>query len=173
MELERGWIGLGESKKQSRGLIGSLVTHSCPTLCDPVDCSMPGLPVHHQLLELAQTHVHYVADATQPFYPLSSPSPPAFSLSQHQGLFQWVSLEIYIYNLRACSHGGQQIAAWTSGLVCLCQPEGARDISQNEQCWPQRTSKKKHLRKAFQAGGIAYAKALNLEAGWSYLGTWR
>ena len=61
--------------------------------------------------------------------------------------------------------GGQQIAAGTSGLVCLCQPEGAGDISQNEQCRPQRTSKEKHLRKAFQAGGIAYAKALNLEAG--------
>ena len=51
-----------------------------------MDCSMPGLPVHHQLLELAQTHVHLVSDATQPSYPLLSPSPPAFNLSQHQGL---------------------------------------------------------------------------------------
>ena len=64
---------------------------SCPTLCNPKDCSMPGFPVHHQLLELAQTHVHRVSDAIQPFHPLSSPSPPAFNLSQHQGLFQWVS----------------------------------------------------------------------------------
>ena len=54
-------------------------------------CSMPGVPVHHQLPELAQTHVHQVADAIQPSHPLLSPSPPAFSLSQHQGLFQWVS----------------------------------------------------------------------------------
>ena len=57
----------------------------------PVDWSTPGLPVHHQLLELAQTHVHLVGDAIQPSYPLSSPSPPAFNPSQHQGLFQWVS----------------------------------------------------------------------------------
>ena len=67
------------------------VTQSCLSLCDPMDCSMPGFPNHHQLLELAQTHVHLVIDAIQPFHPLLSPSPPAFSLSQHQGLFQWVS----------------------------------------------------------------------------------
>ena len=59
-------------------------------LCDPVDCSTPGFPVHHQLLELAQTHVHRVSDAIQPSHPLFSPSPPAFNLSQHQGLFQSV-----------------------------------------------------------------------------------
>ena len=69
----------------------SLVTQSCPTLCDPMDCSTPGLPVHHQLPEFTQTHVHWVGDAIQPSHPLSSPSPPAFSLSQHQGLFWWVS----------------------------------------------------------------------------------
>ena len=63
----------------------------CPTLCDPMDCSMPGIPVHHQLPELAQTHVHQVGDAIQPYHLLSSPSPPAFNLSQHQSLFQWVS----------------------------------------------------------------------------------
>ena len=56
-----------------------------------MDCSMPGLPVHHQLLELTQTHVHGVGDAIQPSHPLSSPSPPAFNLFPHQGLFQWVS----------------------------------------------------------------------------------
>ena len=56
-----------------------------------MDCSMPGLPVHHKLPEFTQTHVHWVDDAIQPSYPQSSPSPPAFSLSQHQGLFQWVS----------------------------------------------------------------------------------
>ena len=59
---------------------------SCPTLL-PHDCSTPGFPVHHQLPELAQIHVHRVSDAIQPFHPLSSPSPPAFSLSQYQGLF--------------------------------------------------------------------------------------
>ena len=66
----------------------SSVTQLCPTLCDPMDCSTLGFPVHHELLELAQTHVHQVGDATQPSHPLSSPFPPAFNLSQHQGLFQ-------------------------------------------------------------------------------------
>ena len=69
----------------------STVTQSCPTLCNSMDCSTPGFPVHHQLPELAQTHVHQVSDAIQPSHPLSSPSPPAFNLSQHQALFKWVS----------------------------------------------------------------------------------
>ena len=67
------------------------VAQSCPTLCDPMNHSMPGLPVHHQLPEFTQTHVHRVSDAIQPPHPLSSPSPPAPNPSQHQSLFQWVS----------------------------------------------------------------------------------
>ena len=67
---------------------------SCPTLCDPMDCGMPGFPVHHQLVEFSQTHVHWLSDAIQPSHPLSSPSPAAFNLSQHRGLFQWVSSSI-------------------------------------------------------------------------------
>ena len=67
----------------------SVAAQLCPTLCNPMDCSWPGLPVHHQLPEL--THVHWVSDAIQSFDPLSSPSPPTFNLSQHQGLFQRVS----------------------------------------------------------------------------------
>ena len=66
----------------------SSVVQSCPTLCDPMDCSMPGFPVHHPLLEFIQTHVHWI----QQSHPLSSPSPPTFDLSQQQGLFKWVSL---------------------------------------------------------------------------------
>ena len=69
----------------------SSATQSCLILCDPMYCSTPGFPVHHQLLEFSQIHLHWVGDAIQPSYPLSSPSPPAFNLSQHQGLFQWVS----------------------------------------------------------------------------------
>ena len=65
----------------------SSVAQSCPSLCDPMDCSMPGFPVHHQLPDLAQAHVHQVSGAIQPFHPLSPPSPPAFNLSQHHGLF--------------------------------------------------------------------------------------
>ena len=66
----------------------SSVTQSCLTVCDPMDCSSSGFPVHHQLPERTQTHVHRIGDAIQPTHPLSSPSPPAFNLSQHQGLFQ-------------------------------------------------------------------------------------
>ena len=77
------------------GLLDSIqfssVTQLCLALCDPMNCSMPGLPVHHQLPEFTQTHVCWVGDAIQPSHPLSSPSSPALSLSQHQGFFQWVS----------------------------------------------------------------------------------
>ena len=66
------------------------VAQSCPTLCNPMNCSTPGLPVHHQLPEFTQTHGHQVSDAIQPSHPLSSPSPPAPNPSQHQSLFQWV-----------------------------------------------------------------------------------
>ena len=75
------------------------------TLCDPMDCSTPGLPVHHQLPEFTQTHVHQVGDAIQQSYPLSSPSPPALNISQHQGLFKWVKL---------FASGGQSIGASAS-----------------------------------------------------------
>ena len=69
----------------------SSVTQSCPTLRDSMNCSTPGLPVHHQLPEFTQIHVHRVSDAIQPSHPLSSPSPPIPSPSQHQSLFQWVN----------------------------------------------------------------------------------
>ena len=77
----------GGNNTDSRDQFNS-VAQSCLTLGNPMDCSMPGLLVHHQLPELAQTHVHRVSDAIQPSHPLSSPSHPAFNLSQHQGLFQ-------------------------------------------------------------------------------------
>ena len=69
----------------------SSVTQSCPTFCDPMNYRTPGLPVHHQLLEFTQSHVHWIGDAIQPSHPLSSPSPPAPNPSQHQSLFQWVN----------------------------------------------------------------------------------
>ena len=69
----------------------SSAAQSCLTFCNPMDCSTPGFHVHHQLPELAQTHIHRVGDTIQPSHPLSSPSPPAFNLSQHQGPFQGVS----------------------------------------------------------------------------------
>ena len=84
------------------------VAQSCLTLWDPMDCSTPGLPVHHQLPELAQTHVYQVSDAIKPSHPLLSPSPPVFNLSQHQGLFK---MSQYF------STGGQSIGISASALV--------------------------------------------------------
>ena len=84
----------------------SSVAQSCPTLCNSMNHSMPGLPIHHQLPEIIQTHAHWVSDAIQPSHPLSSPSPPALSLSQHQDLFQWVS----------SSHQVAKVSAATSVL---------------------------------------------------------
>ena len=89
----------------------SSVAQLCPTLCYPMDCSTPGLPVHHQLPESTQTHqthVHWVGDAIQSSQPLPSSSPPAFSLSQHQGLFKWVS---------SLTSGGQSIGTSASASV--------------------------------------------------------
>ena len=80
----------------------SSVPQVCPTLCNPLDWSMPGFPVHHQLPEFTQTQVHWVGDAIHPSHPLSSPSAPAFNLSQHKSLFQWVSslhFEHYLANM--------------------------------------------------------------------------
>ena len=82
---------LGNSRFNPSLVQFSSVTQSCPTLCNPMNCSTPGLSVHHQLPEFTQAHVHWVGDAIQPFHPLSSPSPPASNPSQHQSLFQWVN----------------------------------------------------------------------------------
>ena len=80
------------------------VAQSCPTLCDPMNCSYPGFPVLHSLPEFAQTHVCWVGDAIQPSHPLSSPSPPALNLSQHQGLFQWVGCLHQVAKLLELQH---------------------------------------------------------------------
>ena len=86
----------------------SSVAHSCLTLCDPMNCSTPGFPISHQLLELAQTHVHQVGDAIQPSQPLSSPSPSAFNLSQPQGLLQWVSSSHQVTRVLEPQHQSSQ-----------------------------------------------------------------
>ena len=87
-----GWFFTTEQPgKHTVALWCCSVTQSCPTFWGPMDCSTPGFPVLHYLPEFAQTHVHWVGDAIQPSHPLLSPSPPALNLSQHQGLFQWVS----------------------------------------------------------------------------------
>ena len=116
----------------------SSVAQSCLTLWDPVDCSMPGPPVHHQLLESTQTHVHWVSDAIQPFHPLLSPSPPALNLSHHQGLFQWVSSSHEVAKVLEFQLQHQSFQ-WTTrtdlledGLVgSPCSPRDSQESSTN------------------------------------------
>ena len=92
------------------------VTQSCLTLCDPMDHSTPGFPVLYYLQEPAQTHVCWVSDAMQPSHPPSSPSPPAFNLSQHQGLFKWVSSLHQVAKVLELQH---QPFQWISGLISI------------------------------------------------------
>ena len=103
------------------GLISSVqfssVAQSCSTLCDPMDCSTPGLPVHHQLPEFSQTHVHRVGDVIQPSHPLSSPSPPTINPSQHQGLFQWVSSSYQVAKLLELQLQHQSFQRILEGLI--------------------------------------------------------
>ena len=101
----------------------SSVAQSCPTLCDPMNCSTPGLPVHHQLPEFTQTHVHWVGDAIQPSHPLSSPSPPAPNPSQHQGLFQWVN-SLHEESPKFKSEGLSPTSLYTSSLP-FSPPDGS------------------------------------------------
>ena len=94
----------------------SSVAQSCPTLFDPMDCSTPGFPVHHQLPELAQIHVCRVGDAIQPSHPLLSASPPGFNLFQHQGLFQWVSSSYQVAKVLEFQLQHQSFQ-WYSGMI--------------------------------------------------------
>jgi len=108
----------------------SSVAQSCLTLCDPMNCSMPGLPDHHQLPEFTQTHIHWVSDAIQPSHPLLFPSPPAPNPSQHQSLFQWVNSSHEVAGWHHWLNGCE--SEWTlgvgdgqGGLVC-CDSWGRR-----------------------------------------------
>ena len=117
----------------------SSVTQSCPTLCNPMNHSTPGLPVHHQLLESTQTHVHWVSDAIQPSHPLSSPS-PALNLSQHQGLFKWVSSSHQVAKVLEFQPQPQSFQ-WTPGTDLLldglvgspCSPRDSQESSPTPQ----------------------------------------
>ena len=117
----------------------SSVTQSCPTPCDPMKCSMPGLPVHHQLPEFTQTHIHRVSDAIQPSHPLSSPSPPAPNPSQHQSLFQRVNsshevARVLEFQLQHHSLQRTPRADLQNGLVgSPCSPRDSQDSSPTPQ----------------------------------------
>ena len=99
------------------------VAQSCPTLCGPMDCNMPGLPVPHHLLEFAQVHVHCISDAIPPSHPLTPSSPPALNLSQHQGLFQWVISSHQMTKILELQHQSCQLV-WTP-----CSPRDFQESS--------------------------------------------
>ena len=101
---------VGETIRPFSSVQFSSVAQSCPTLCDPMNRSTPGLPVHHRLLEFIHTHVHWVSDAIQPSHPLPSPSPSALNLFQHQSLFQWVSPSHQVAKILEFQH---QSFPWT------------------------------------------------------------
>ena len=118
----------------------SSVIQSCVTLCDALDCSMPGFPVHHQFPELTQTHVHQVSDAIQPSHPLSSPFPPAFNLFQHQDFFQWVSSShqvVKILELQLQHQSLQWIFRtdffWDGLVGSPCSPRESQEFSSTPQ----------------------------------------
>ena len=107
-DFGKGWGHIRKAPdNSSKHCQFSSVAQLCPTLCDPMDYSTPGLPVHHQLPEFTQTHVHWVGDAIQPSHPLSSPSPPTFNLSQHR----------VFSNNQLFTSGGQNIGAAASTSV--------------------------------------------------------
>ena len=113
----------------------SSVTQSCPTLCDPMNCSTPGLPGHRQLPESTQTHVHWVGDANQPSYPLSSPSPPALNLSQHQGLskesvlcIRWPKYWSFSFNISP-SNEHPELISFRRLVGSLCSPRDSQESS--------------------------------------------
>ena len=113
------------------------VAQSCPTLCDPMNCSTPGLPVHHQLPEFTQTHVHWVSDCIQPSHPLSSPSPHAPNPSQHQSLFQWVNSSHEVAKVLEFHHSFQRnprADLLQNGLVgSPCSPRNSQESSPTPQ----------------------------------------
>ena len=113
------------------------VPRSCPILCDPVDCSMPGFPIFHHLPELAQTQVHWVGDALQPSRPLLSPSLPTFNLSQHQGFFQWVGCSYQVAKILALQLQHQPFDEYSglfplglTGLISLMS-KGLKNLRQH------------------------------------------
>ena len=115
----------------------SSVAQACPTLCDPMNCSMPSLPVHHQLPEFTQIHVHQVGDAIQPSHPLSSPSPPAPNPSQHQGLFQWVNFSHEVAKVLGfqLQHQSFQRTPFCS-LLEKCKSKPQWDFTSHWSEWP-------------------------------------
>ena len=116
----------------------SSVSQSSPTLCDPMDCSTPGFPVHHQLLGPTQTHVHRIGDTIQLSHPLLSPSPPAFNLFEHQGLFKWVDSSHQVAKVLELQHQSFQWIFTTDflqdGLVgSPCSPRDSQESSPTPQ----------------------------------------
>ena len=155
------WFHSAESKEELNSLLMGVkirsVAQSCPTLCNPMNRSTPGLPVHHQLPEFTQTHVHRVSHAIQASHPLSSPSPPAPNPSQHQSLFQWVNslhevakvLEFQLYHQSFQRNPRADLLQ--NGLVgSPCSPRDSQESSPTPQFKSKEDSKKAGLKLRFQ-----------------------
>ena len=113
----------GRSKREETYVQFSSVAQLCPTLCHPINCSTPRLPVHHQLPEFTQTRVHLVGDTIQPSHPLLSPSPPALNLSQHQGLFKWSKYWSFSFNISP-SNGHSGLISFRMNWLDLLSVQG-------------------------------------------------
>ena len=155
------WFHSAESKEELNSLLMGVkirsVAQSCSTLCNPMNRSTPGLPVHHQLPEFTQTHVHRVSHAIQASHPLSSPSPPAPNPSQHQSLFQWVNslhevakvLEFQLYHQSFQRNPRADLLQ--NGLVgSPCSPRDSQESSPTPQFKSKEDSKKAGLKLRFQ-----------------------
>ena len=144
------WSNYPPNKKKlkNKSILVCSVTKSCPTLYNTMNCSMPGLPVHHQLPESTQTHIHWVGDAMQPSHPLSSPSPPALHLSQHQGLFKWVSSSHQVAKVSEFQLQHQSFQ-WTPRTDLLQNGQESRQIGSGQtrdgksECWHSRNQRTK------------------------------
>ena len=150
----------------------SSVAQSCPTLCDPMDCSMPGFPVLHYFLEFAQTHVHWVSDAIQPSHPLSPIYHHAFYLSQHQSLFQWVSSSHQVAKVLELQLQPQSFQRtfrvdflWDGLVGSLCSPRDSRVFSNItvaiERSWDSSST----LRK-FSKDLLTFSRSLGAASSW-------
>ena len=154
----------------------SSVTQSCLTLCDPINHSTPCLPVHHQLLEFTQTHVHWVSDAIQPSHPLSSPSPPAPNPSQHQGLFQWVNsshevVKVLEFQLQHQSFLMQKSASYLNHLWEPAGDSTSLCVTHNSRFTGSWLLQFKWLSKSYGSLDIPCILLIPLKTGelWSYL----